>query len=44
MADTVWELGSSDGQLLLKTGVSGPAAKMGHRLTIAVDWHATVEW
>ncbi|PRC62135.1 S-adenosyl-L-methionine-dependent methyltransferase, partial [Mycobacterium sp. ITM-2017-0098] len=40
----MWELGSSDGQLLLKTGVSGPAAKMGHRLTIAVDWHATVEW
>jgi polyisoprenoid-binding protein YceI len=40
----VWDLDSSNGQLLLKTGVAGPAAKMGHRLTIAVDWHATVQW
>lgn len=40
----LWELDSSDGQLLLTTGVTGPAAKMGHRLTIAVDWNATVEW
>ncbi len=42
---TVWELGSSDGQLLVKTGVGGPAAKMGHRLTIAMTtWTVTVRW
>ena len=39
-----WELGVSNGQLLLRTGVTGPAAKMGHRLTIAVGWQATVHW
>lgn len=44
MADTAWELGIPDGQLLLTTGVAGPAAKMGHRLTIAMDWTATVRW
>ncbi len=32
-------------QLLVQTGVTGKAAKMGHRLTIAVtEWRATVEW
>lgn len=42
---TVWELSSSDGQLLVKTGVAGPAAKMGHRLTIAMtSWNVTVRW
>ena len=40
----MWTLDSSDGSLLLTTGVTGPAAKMGHRLTIAVDWQATVHW
>lgn len=44
MADTVWELDSSDGELRLRTGVTGPAAKMGHRLTIAMTWRATVQW
>lgn len=44
MADTAWTLDSSDGRLLLQTGVAGPAAKMGHRLTIAVEWQATVQW
>ena len=42
---TVWKLGSSDGQLLVTTGVTGPAAKMGHRLTIAMtSWSVTVRW
>lgn len=41
---TTWELDPSDGELLLTTGVTGPAAKMGHRLTIAVQWRATVQW
>lgn len=41
---TTWELDSSDGELRLTTGVAGPAAKMGHRLTIAMDWRATVGW
>lgn len=42
---THWTLGPSDGQLLLTTGVAGPAAAMGHRLTIAMTaWQATVTW
>ena len=44
VANTAWELGASAGDLLLTTGVTGPAAKMGHRLTIAMDWRATVRW
>ncbi len=45
MAAEVWELDSSDGELLVTTGVTGPAAKMGHRLTIAMtSWHAKVSW
>lgn len=44
MADVVWELDSSDGRLELTTGVTGPAARMGHRLTIAMAWRATVQW
>lgn len=40
----MWELGTSDGQLLVTTGVAGPAAKMGHRLTITMAWQATVRW
>lgn len=40
-----WSLDSSSGQLLIRTGVAGPAAKTGHRLTIAMQtWQATVEW
>ncbi|BBX18660.1 S-adenosyl-L-methionine-dependent methyltransferase [Mycolicibacterium duvalii] len=40
----VWELDSSDGRLELTTGVTGPAARMGHRLTIAMAWRASVQW
>ncbi|MFT4125829.1 MAG: YceI family protein [Gordonia sp. (in: high G+C Gram-positive bacteria)] len=32
----------ADGDLLIHTGVAGPAARTGHRLTIAVDWCADV--
>lgn len=40
-----WTLDPSNGELLLTTGVTGPASAMGHRLTIAVTaWHATVDW
>jgi polyisoprenoid-binding protein YceI len=40
-----WTLNASDGELLLHTGVTGSAARMGHRLTIAVrSWRATVDW
>ena len=40
-----WSLDASDGELLLHTGVAGRAARMGHRLTIAMTrWHATVSW
>jgi polyisoprenoid-binding protein YceI len=40
-----WTLDASDGQLLVHTGVTGRAAKMGHRLTIAMNsWRATVRW
>ncbi|ULE34079.1 YceI family protein [Mycobacterium sp. IDR2000157661] len=40
-----WHLDQSDGRLLVRTGVTGRAAKMGHRLTIAMNsWHAGVDW
>jgi hypothetical protein len=40
-----WHLDQSDGHLTIRTGVEGPAAKMGHRLTIAMNyWSADVEW
>lgn len=40
-----WMLDPSHGELLVKTGVAGPAAAMGHRLTIAMTaWQATVTW
>lgn len=36
---------ASDGELTIRTGVTGPAARMGHRLTIAMTrWEATVAW
>ena len=39
------QIDASQGQLLLGTDVSGRAAKMGHRLTIAMErWQATVTW
>lgn len=41
----VWTLDASDGELLVHTGVTGRAARMGHRLTIAMrQWQATVTW
>ena len=41
----LWNLDESDGELLVRTGVAGPAAKMGHRLTIAMQaWTAQVRW
>ena len=44
MADG-WSLNASDGELVLRTGVAGRAARMGHRLTIAMTrWQATVTW
>ncbi|ORB66654.1 YceI family protein [Mycolicibacterium tusciae] len=45
MTANEWSLDASDGELLVKTGVAGRAAKMGHRLTIAMtEWQATVRW
>jgi polyisoprenoid-binding protein YceI len=41
----VWALDAADGELLVRTGVKGRAARMGHRLTIAMQrWQATVSW
>ena len=41
----MWTLDASDGELLIRTGVTGRAARMGHRLTIAMPrWQATVSW
>jgi polyisoprenoid-binding protein YceI len=40
-----WTLGASDGELQVRTGVTGRAARMGHRLTVAMTrWQATVNW
>lgn len=40
-----WRLDASDGELLLATGVRGRAARMGHRLTIAMSrWRVVVTW
>ena len=40
-----WTMSAADGELLIHTGVTGRAAKMGHRLTIAMTtWLATVRW
>ena len=40
-----WSLDASAGELLIRTGVAGPAAKTGHRLTIAMrTWQASVDW
>lgn len=40
-----WTLNPADGELQILTGVAGPGAKMGHRLTIQMDaWQATVNW
>ena len=45
MTGAVWRLDPSDGELFVRTGVAGPGARMGHRLTIAMRrWRATVQW
>ncbi len=45
MTDTPWTLTAAEGELQIFTGVAGPAAKMGHRLTIAMaSWRASVQW
>jgi polyisoprenoid-binding protein YceI len=45
VTDTDWSLDASDGELLVRTGVTGRAAKIGHRLTITMNsWRAAVRW
>lgn len=45
VSDTQWRFGPDDGDLLIRTGVGGRAAKMGHRLTLVLgEWQATVDW
>jgi polyisoprenoid-binding protein YceI len=45
MTATPWTLNASDGELVVRTGVTGRAARMGHRLTIAMNsWRAEVSW
>ncbi len=45
MTDSTWNLEPDTGELTVLTGVAGPAAKMGHRLTIAMQsWRAVVHW
>lgn len=45
MAELTSTVDASHGELLLHTGVAGRAAKMGHRLTIAMTaWQAAVSW
>jgi polyisoprenoid-binding protein YceI len=40
-----FSLDGSDGELLIRTSVTGPAAAVGHRLTIAMRrWQATTQW
>jgi polyisoprenoid-binding protein YceI len=40
-----WSLDGSDGELLIRTGVAGRAAQLGHRLTLAMrHWRATIQW
>ena len=41
----MWSLDGSHGELLIRTGVAGRAAQLGHRLTIAMrSWQATNQW
>ncbi len=43
--DAVWTFDAADGELTVHTGVAGRAARMGHRLTIAMTrWQASVNW
>ena len=44
MSAVQWNIGPADGELIVKTDKTGPAAKTGHRLTIDVgDWTGTVD-
>lgn len=41
--ESVWRFSESDGSVVVHTGVTGPAARTGHRLTIAMRaWTAVV--
>ncbi|MEO6793457.1 MAG: YceI family protein [Mycobacterium sp.] len=45
MSETQWQVDSSHGRLQVGTDVAGRAAKMGHRLAIAMErWQAAVSW
>lgn len=45
MTKSDWSIDATAGELHIRTGVAGRAAKMGHRLTIAMQsWDATVRW
>ena len=45
VAESSWSLDNSIGELAIRTTVAGPAAKMGHRLTIVMgSWQAGVHW
>jgi polyisoprenoid-binding protein YceI len=45
MTKSDWSIDPVAGELHIRTGVAGRAAKMGHRLTIAMQsWEATVRW
>lgn len=40
-----WTIDASDGELHIRTDVTGRAARMGHRLTLSVgSWSATIGW
>lgn len=42
---TTWSLNADNGELHILSGVTGRAAKMGHRLTMAMQsWQASVQW
>ncbi|MFN8102784.1 MAG: YceI family protein [Mycobacterium sp.] len=43
--EKTWTLTNADGELTVKTGVAGRAARMGHRLTLRMDsWRIAVTW
>ena len=45
MKESIWSLDAANGELRIRTGVAGRAARAGHRLTIGMQsWQATVRW
>lgn len=45
MTEESWSLDAGNGELHILTGVTGRAAKMGHRLTMGMQsWRASVDW